>query len=155
MISAAKRFEAQERRLTAMHEAGHLVVAWHLGIEQSTAEMWREGGSAFGEGIWHGRFDCHTDQRLPQAQRLKIVLAGVIAENVWQSVDDPCEIDLTTISTADWAWSGLGPGGDLSKSYALWHAVVIVTDWLRRGGLLWPHLIWEARRLIEDAREEL
>jgi hypothetical protein len=126
-----------------VHEAGHLVVACHLGVDLIDTRIWRTE-----EGAWRGSVDCYTPASRPT--RLKVAVAGAVAENVWRGATGPCDI---VLRGGDCTFAGLGPDDpSIAERRSLWRAVVVTTGWLRRGGILWPYLIWTARRLLLKER---
>jgi hypothetical protein len=64
---------------TAIHEAGHAIVMWALGIKVGTIEI-RIGGDNT-----KGRVDpLSSDEHLPLLDRIAICLAGIEAQHVFE-----------------------------------------------------------------------
>jgi hypothetical protein len=145
-MTCAKRIEAHDRRWAALHEAGHLVVAHHLGVPTKDARIFRLGEPSREDKSWGGNIgiDCAAP---PDKLRL-VAVAGAIAEAVWTG-EEPDFYDPATMSPTDWQWAGVEPG----DSDTLLDAADIVSGLLQPGGRLWPDLVREARQLIVQARQ--
>ena len=141
-----KRTEARDRRRTAIHEAGHLAVAQHLGVPTKDARIWRRDAvEALIETTWGGNIaiGCYG---APIGVRRVVAVAGTIAEAVWTGEDEVDFDDPGAMSATDWKQAGVQPGdGD-----RLLEAAEVAFALL--SGPLWPALVREARRLILEAR---
>jgi hypothetical protein len=96
-----KRILARDRRMAAVHEAGHVVVARRLGLRISSAWIVpNERETAADEQTWSGRVQIESLQGVDQLSRRMVGVAGAVAEWVWWGgwIED-CES----------AW---GPGAD-------------------------------------------
>jgi hypothetical protein len=141
-----KCMEARDRRLAAIHEAGHKVVAHHLGVPTRGAKIWRRGAPSLRGRSWGGQIGIAA---APAAKRRCAAVAGAIAEAAWTGDDEPDFYDPGTMSLTDWKQAGVEPGdGD-----ALLDAADAVFALLRRGGPLWSALLREARQLMLDGRD--
>jgi hypothetical protein len=170
---------ARQRRLSAMHEAGHAVIARTLGIKVASAEIFLRSGVYNWGGLI--KYDHVPDVRQDQ-QRLSI--AGAVGEWCWGEFvagrpSDPADY-LYGDSNVDF---GLDLGPDLNPNLALialdmsnedrWvdeklfdfdtapkHEKIEWYDamhWVYNlinpfTGKLWPYLQREARRLIIASR---
>jgi hypothetical protein len=160
------RAEARDRRQSAMHEAGHLVVALHFGVP-AHAEIWRIGDPTLDERSWTGqtqmcRYEVRSDRRgrlrsrrirVTPATKRKIGVAGIIAEAVWQDdLTSPEDLlcDPAAMSPTDWKMAGGAPDEDVG--WRIIRAAEEVFGLLARGGPLWGELVTAARQLIVDAR---
>jgi hypothetical protein len=155
------RFIAHERRMAAIHEAGHLVISQMFGFP---CNAWIWPHDVPGEKTWLGqtksgpRFIVRrgaTSSRVPtKAQKRMIAVAGAIAEDCWlSSISGELEIDWwdpNAMSETDWRLSGC-PAGE--PSTRLFKAADKVTTLLRPdGGRLWQPLILSARDLLVGSR---
>ncbi len=147
------RIEARDRRMSAIHEAGHAVVARHLGIRVSS--VWivpnEDDVGPKDQHTWTGRAQCElwSRKRRPSHIRQAMVgVAGAVAELVWENDDwaDPTEEG--RMSETDWASTGYKPGDVLGKKF--WDAVDRTHALL--SGELRGELYAQARELIVEAR---
>jgi hypothetical protein len=144
-----ERVLAYDRRDVAMHEAGHIVAARHLGL-QAEGSIYSAPAS---DDPYAGTWDGHTYfGPLPTpAQKRKIAVAGTIAQRAfrrewdydWWLISEDDEADL--LSPTDWRNAGREPG---TFDPQLLRAIKAQGKLLRRGGPLWGHLLRTARRLI-------
>ena len=141
--------KAYDRRRTAIHEAGHAVIAMHLGvavagvyISPSRAKDLLSEKSYIGQTVFGSSADDN--------QYRLICVAGAVAEHVWIARGAPHEYwfdelsEPHSMSPTDWAGTGCEPG---EPDEALIDAAEAVEDLLR--GELRPSLIALARKLIE------
>ena len=85
-MTTTARTEAWYRRETAIHEAGHFVIAKHLGI-RSRARIYRH--ETYG---WTGEVVPETStKRLSKHEKLMIAVAGFVATAMWVK-DDPTAV---------------------------------------------------------------
>ena len=149
------RTQARDRRLAAVHEAGHAVVAEHIGIEDVEAWIAPFGTQDSGtEKSWIGRCSWPRDWIEPHRRRL-LAVAGLAAEQVWSQIPDGHPIGADTdalfdpdaMSRTDWCGTGCAPGEpDRGTDRALVKCVRLLATSLRGEWLA------EARRLIEASR---
>jgi hypothetical protein len=161
MMSAA-RIEALDRRKSAVHEAGHEVIARHVGA--GCINAWIHPTETNGvadpllERTWNGHCRVLLSTTTAESRRM-IAVAGAVAERVcgvWgdapnaYSLIECFEWSEDTMSPADWKMAGVEPG---KPDDAFMQAVEDVIDLL--DGPLKPELYATARELIVDARPEL
>jgi hypothetical protein len=167
------RWLAYERRLSAIHEAGHLVIARSFGIF-CTGEIYPTFTNDPRLRTWSGRtrFYAANDKPLklkpgkrtgrliePSRQDMRMVsVAGPIAEAYWRDRevyrDVEPEIDWhdpDVMSETDWEGTGC-PAGEPNKRL-LTAADKVAALLMPDGGPLWPKLLWIARDLIENSRD--
>ncbi|WP_069880896.1 hypothetical protein [Bosea sp. BIWAKO-01] len=148
-----RRIIARDRRMAAVHEAGHAVVAMHLGFEVVGAFIRpNPTDDIYSEKSYLGQATYEPPSDL--SQRRLIAVAGVVAEEVWKArgpaygywpdfVADPA-----CMSPTDWAGTECEPG---EPDDNLITAVGEVEDLL--AGELWPKLTALSRKLIDaDSR---
>jgi hypothetical protein len=152
------RIEAWERRLSAVHEAGHYVIAQQLRIEVGRARIWRREAGEDGT-LWGGNceFRLEDRQRLGHYHRAMHAVAGMVAEVCWYSRDPDARLsvweyedqylqDPDCMSETDWAGTGCLPGEPLPW---VGRACVRVQTLLWRDtGKFWPELLSVSRTLI-------
>src|SRR5688572_4848564 len=91
-----RRICARDRRLAAVHEAGHLVIARHFRLITASARIFPTGATSDLEKLWVGNFrysarmlvgkrDPHVKQARPSVLRA-VAVAGKVAELCWQRV---------------------------------------------------------------------
>jgi hypothetical protein len=153
---ARSRVSARDRRRAAVHEAGHVVVARHLGIVTLQAEIRKIEPQDFTEKQWVGSVQCMT--RGVVASKCRVVaVAGLVAEACWDGgifyeLYDALEFSPEDMSQSDWDLSGCPPG-EPSKQF--WDAMEQAFDLLNREtGKLWNALLMEARCLIVRSRHD-
>ena len=149
------RIEERDRRLAAIHEAGHVVIARHLGAWVTQAYIARHRPAHQFEKTWTG--ECGVvwiEHKVSPAHDAMIVaVAGAVAEHIWMGDGDflredgewPWEEE-AIMSQSDWRLAGVEPGKP-TPDFML--AVGEVLDLLT--GPLKPELYATARRLIADA----
>ena len=149
-------WKARQRRLVAVHEAGHVVITQRFGYP---CEAWI--GPDDGERGWHGwarakriRYVRHGGSiwqevlpELTQRQKRLINVAGAVAEFCWDDWCDPWEC-FETMSESDRELGGFPPDEPDEVYYAAFRAVWKLLN--RDTGPLWPSLIKTARSLIVD-----
>ena len=139
--------------MVAMHEAGHVVVARHVGARNVSAHIFRRCDATIeGDKSWGGQARWfELDRKLSPARRLMVGVAGTIAEDVWRGndMDDLNDSGLWTdeaiMSPTDWDMTGCDPG---EPTPLFMQAVRLVADLLT--GPLRAELLATARRLIVD-----
>ena len=146
----------RDRRMAAVHEAGHVVIARSLGVVVIRTEIWSNYShhASFEEKCWRGRT---TYMNVPSDlhHHLLISVAGAAAECCWDKEDvSASEIfdDPEGMSESDWKGTGDAPG---APSVDCIKAFEETMELLRRDGPLWNNLTREARRLIVHSREIL
>ena len=151
-LHTVKRIAARDRRRVAIHEAGHIVMGRHVGIDTFRAEIFPTYAQHTYDKLWIGKatYLRHSNTR---AMRM-FAVAGAVAEDVWQGGEfyDEDWYDHDAMSATDWAGAGCEPGKPLrivllaiERTYGLFDP----------SGELWPKVLWEARRLIEESRDHL
>jgi hypothetical protein len=156
-ISPQAELSALERRIAAIHEAGHVVVGHHLGCElvgcHITARIIRnENAHLFErERTWWGCANFSAVNRLDSLQRRTIACAGFAAERCWRG--DNLDPDLwknpSVMSQMDWAMAECEPG---KADRLCVIAINRLGPLLSMGGPLWDDLLRQARQLIIDSR---
>jgi cell division protease FtsH len=94
------QYTAIEKRITAVHEAGHAVAAQFL-LTAQTVEIVtiRKRGHALGMVQWQADEERYGRQRSEMINRIQVALAGMVAEEIWfgESSDGPsADIDGAT-----------------------------------------------------------
>lgn len=140
VLRSKSRFLASNRRSAAVHEAGHVVVAHHLGVSVQRSWIWpaTEGNP------WRGQ--TLRESTSPEKNRL-IAVGGPVAVTCW--FDKAPSDWRDAMSPSDWRSAGCEPDEPDNLCIA---AAKRVERMLRRGGLLWPELIREARAIIVASR---
>jgi hypothetical protein len=150
--SIVRRIQARGRRMAAIHEAGHVIVAREHGAEAYAYIVRRVDGDPRTDKVWAGqcRFRCSATGR--HGQRL-ISLAGFAAEMVWRGLDaegfDIMMSDPVAMSATDWQRAGVSDLTALSDVDDLARAYDDVLQILHDN---WPDVLVQARALIEDAK---
>ena len=144
----SKRTLARERRLAAVHQAGHVVIARRVGFKIASAWiMPNDGEDAKDEGTWTGRVQIESVRADTFACRM-VGVAGSVAEHLWLGggIDDYFP---DTLSEDDWLLTGCHPA---QPDDPLMVAIGEVGQLLARGGSGRQELIAESRRLIIACR---
>jgi hypothetical protein len=149
------RVIARDRRMAAIHEAGHMVVASRFGFRCQAFILPTPDNDRGEEKMWVGR--CSLAGRKPTKQRKRMIaVAGAVAEAYWQDRDiwDVAEeidwYEPAVMSPTDWHLAGCPVGEPNTR---LFTAVGEVAALLRPdGGSLWSPLIQTARNLIVTSR---
>jgi hypothetical protein len=147
----SKRTPARERRLAAVHEAGHVVIARRVGFKIASAWiMPNDGEEAEHEGTWTGRVQIESVRADKFACRM-VGVAGSVAEHLWLggSIDDYFP---DTLPEGDWHLTGCDPD---QPDDAFMEAIGEVGQLLARGGSGWQELITESRWLIVASRPSI
>jgi len=108
------RVEALDRREAAVHEAGHVVIARHVGADVLWAYITRTSNPGPDEKTWIGQARI---ERLEGRRRVMIGVAGAVAEYVWNGERDDLRDeegwwDTAIMSPTDWLDAGVGPGDE-------------------------------------------
>jgi hypothetical protein len=154
------RINARDRRKAAAHEAGHIVIAEHLGIDVARSAIWptpRE--DALSEKLWGGQIQVFAGSESRLEIWRAIGIAGIVAEDVlcetsaesaettelyhWDYRFDYAE----AMSLSDWQLCRAEPGVDADElaDVATQVAELLLVE-------LREKLIKTARRLIIEAR---
>jgi hypothetical protein len=150
------RREAYDRRLTAIHEAGHFVVACHFGFE-AFARIWANYDGRTDEVFYLGR--CHwwaTDSVTPIKERM-IGVAGAVAQKVWDDPDGISELfegsywDKRVMSSSDWMSCGCEPG--FPDWYLIQAAERVARLFNPASCKLWPIVVRLSRDIINVYRQ--
>jgi hypothetical protein len=158
-LSTARRAEisANDQRRAAIHEAGHFVIAKHLGLSNVQAEIRKIEPQDYTEKEWVGSTWCLTEGA-DASTRIMMAVAGAVAEACWDN-ETFDELDMTLedfpeqMSQSDWDMSGCTPG-EVSEQF--WDAMEQVFELLSRdSGKLWNALLAEADGLIERSQRDL
>lgn len=153
-----RRTEARDRRLAAVHEAGHVVIALHLGYEPQAYIRPIGADDPTETKTWIGQAGmCMPPEAPPEHMRM-VGIAGMVAEEVWRHRDPDCVewfywgdvlYDPACMSDSDWRWCGYEPG---EEDHDLCDPAAEVARLLT--GELWPLLVAESRDLITRGREQ-
>jgi len=148
---SATRVLARDRRLAAVHQAGHVVVAAHFGLKPARARIRRVDAPMPDQRVWTGRIQFSGLDILSPLERRTLGCAGVAAELVWRREDLHPDhwIEAGHMSASDWRLSGCEPGepDDLCIE-----AIEELQYLLSEDGPLWSDLLRQARQLIIEAR---
>lgn len=150
------RVRAYDRRLSAVHEAGHALMAVYLGY---TADAWihpNATSESLAEKTWVGHMTLHdrpVEREHPHTRM--IAVAGMVAETLWKNGHDEeyaepygwedYLFDENSMSYSDWKLANCGPGepdDDLFDVVAKVAAIFM--------GELWLVLTDMSRRLMGD-----
>jgi hypothetical protein len=146
-----KRTLARDRRMAAVHEAGHVVIARRLGLEIVSAWIVPNDGEP-DERTWAGRVQIRRPHEADEVSRRMVGVAGPVAEYLWRGgwIEDyfPDE----AMSESDWHLAGCEPD---KPDDALMDAIGEVGQMFARGGSGWQDLIAESRRLIVASRSSV
>jgi hypothetical protein len=156
-----RRLEARDRRMAAIHEAGHVTMARHVGLQAASASLERipdASISVLDSKFWIGKTRYLPPEiigrKLSYTKRAMFAVAGAVAESCWnyKGFDEEVWYDPDAMSESDWAGCGCQPGDPTAKVLKLIQATFLLFD--REAGKLWPDVRQEARRLIEDSRRD-
>jgi hypothetical protein len=156
-----RRLEARDRRMAAIHEAGHLTMARHVGLQAASASLERipdASISVLESKFWIGKTRYLPSEiigrKLSDRKRVMFAVAGAVAERCWiaEGFDEDLWYDPDSMSASDWAGSGCQPGDPTPKLFKAIQATFSLFD--RQTGRLWPDVRQEARRLIEGSRRD-
>ena len=148
---------ARDRRMCAMHEAGHVVIARMLSVKVGYAYIYPveadEESNILNNKTWLGQtFVNPRDlQRANRRERAMFGVAGAVAEQCWQGFidDESLWYEPTMMSESDWEETGCVPGVPDENCLEAIYAVAAV---LERGGSHWDDLVSVSRNLIIDSR---
>lgn len=156
MRHTAARIQARDRRQTAIHEAGHALVAISLGYR---AEAWiylNEVDDLMAFKSWLGHMSFYDIPDEPgHLHRRMVAVAGMVAEHLWGNcaycdyTDTGFWIDVMLdrdcMSPADWRLANCEPG---EPDDDLPEVIVRTVDLIGRD--LWPQLTGMARQLMRE-----
>jgi hypothetical protein len=155
-MPSLKQIIARDRRFAAIHEAGHVIMARHLGALVASAWLEKTGHSdVLFQRQWIGHTSCHFNKPLSRRKKIMFAVAGAVAEKCWEripfdeTVDDWYEPNV--MSESDWAGTGCTAGNPSSELWGVIDHVFSLFD--PETGRLWPELIKEARNLIVKTRK--
>ena len=148
---SSKRIIARDRRLAAVHEAGHVVVAVRFGLYPDAAWIRRAEVPMSDARTWVGCVRFPGLALLSSLERRMLGCAGAMAELSWQREDIHPDywIEADRMSESDWRLAGcqFGEPDDICIE-----AIEELEYLLSEDGPLWSDLLREARQLIIDAR---
>lgn len=149
---------ARDRRGIAMHEAGHFVIARHLGLQHVFAVIWQGEAPNPARDVWRGMCsrlrDPHHGRR--PIEDMMIGCAGLVAEVAWCEMTKGGALgrvadylrEPDSMSHSDWTTCHAPPGDpDPALIRAAEHVAALLTP---RGGPLWPDLRDVARVLMRE-----
>jgi hypothetical protein len=147
-----RRVAARDRRISAIHEAGHVVAAQWRSVAMPMAFIWPSGFDGHEYKSWLG--SMVNDPTTAENSRL-IGVAGAIAEHIWLGHADTyiCNIALweseeaCRMSPADWQNTRTTPGKPDRKFMTAVRSVH-----KQFAGPLWPEVCRVARALIVRSR---
>jgi hypothetical protein len=154
-----KRISASDRRKLAVHEAGHAVIALHLGYDPDVAIWYTGSDDPLTEKAWLGQTRMSMPPTTPVEHHRMIGVAGMVAEDIWanrhawDAYADPWYWEDTLwdpdcMSPTDWRLCGYADG---EFDNYLTDTAAEVARLLT--GELWPNLIATSRWLITEARQ--
>ena len=156
LLAARSRDSAKDRRLAAVHEAGHVIVARQLGIRVMHKEIRKIEPKDSTEKEWIGSVQCLTEG-VVASKRKMVGVAGLVAEACWNGKNFDHLFDAIAdcpeyMSQSDWDLSDCLPG-EPSKQFcdAMEQAFELLN---RETGKLWKSLLAEARGLIVQTRQD-
>jgi hypothetical protein len=144
------RVIARDRRLAAVHEAGHVVVAARFGLHPDAAWI-RRAESPPEQRAWIGRVKFADLGLLSALERRMLGCAGAMAELLWQREDIHPDywIEADRMSESDWDLADCEPG---EPDDICIEAIEELECLLSEDGPLWSDLLRQARQLIVEAR---
>jgi hypothetical protein len=165
-----RRIMAHDRRMAAIHEAGHVVIAHKLDLKSfsSIRPVYEPGHDLLENKLWTGSTSIISFS-YPKVHKRMIAVAGAIAEVCWENRNsDKVDFDYCleyedwpalglhyeqfseVMSESDWRLSGCRP---CYPDAPFFTAVKKVLRLLRPDcGPLWPEVIRVARRLVNNSR---
>jgi hypothetical protein len=154
-----RRIEARDRRMAAIHEAGHLTMARHVGLHAASASLEKiqdASTSIMDTRLWVGKTRYLQSgiigKPLSYRKMAMFAVAGAVAESCWQreSFDEEFWYDDMAMSVSDWAGCKCEPGNPSPKLLKIIAETYSLFDY--QTGQLWPVLLREAHRLIKSSR---
>jgi hypothetical protein len=152
-----KRLEARDRRLAAIHEAAHHVIAVHRGMKKVESWIERVGDPTLSDKAWVGHCSWRIPSRASSKSDVMMGVAGVVAEELWKAGNDPDRMDYiydllddpNCMSQSDWRNAGLDRNAVFTKKQR--REIEAVIDLL--SGPLRSGLLVQARRVIIESRD--
>ena len=149
---------ARDRRRIAIHEAGHYVIARHLGLGHVFAVIWQGEPANPARNVWRDlcgqpRVGHH---RRPVEDGMMLGCAGLVAELAWREMTKGGALrrvadylrEPNSMSCSDWSTCHAPPGDPAPALIrAAEHVAALLTP---QGGPLWPELRGVARVLMRD-----
>jgi hypothetical protein len=153
-----KRVFAMDRRMAAIHEGGHLVIARMLKLPVLDAWI-APTTNNYPWGInrtWTGQvvLGPFIKKKYTKSKKRLIGVAGVVAEQRWCGADPSDDVDWHDphiTSESDWEDIGCDPGEPNDACFNAINQVAVLLA--RDAGPLWPSLIEVARCLIIRSRD--
>lgn len=148
VATGLNRIRARERRLAAVREAGHVIVARRAGLEVVSAWIAPEAGGR----TWIGQIQFRSMRWAEEHVRRMVGVAGSVADHLWRGGWIEDYSPRGSMSESDWHLAGCvqDEAHDL-----LMDAARDVARILARGGSGWQALIAESRWLIISSRGTL
>lgn len=152
-----KRIAARDRRIAAIHEAGHVTMARHVGLTDVSAwlEETRDPGEYDKLWIGHTRYPSPSISRISRRKLAMFAVAGTVAELCWQretfaeTLDFDMWLEPETMSESDWAGCDCEPGNPSPQLLKIIKTVFLLFD--REAGKLWPDVVSEARSQMKNS----
>jgi hypothetical protein len=151
------RISARDRRLAAIHEAGHVVVGRHIGLVDISAWLVKVSDPATDDKSWIGHTRYPPPSPPLSKRRMAIFsVAGAVAECCWDkyAFEDPIDEQYWStaevMSQSDWDGCGCKPGKPTKRLFKIIGEAFALLE--REKGSLWPELLSETRQLIENSR---
>ena len=158
MILKQTRIVARDRRMAAIHEAGHVTIGRHIGLIGISARLEKvQKPDVLFDKAWIGQTQyidpSLLHRTIPSKRMAMFAVAGAVAECCWRgnSFHDLNWDDPDAMSASDWAGCGCEPGNPTRQFFRTIEVASFLLD--RETGALWPTLLSEARRLIVESRE--
>lgn len=153
------RLSARDRRIAAIHEAGHVTMARHVGL--AVVSAWLEETSNPGnyDKLWigHTRYfsPSISEKKMSRRKLAMFAVAGAVGEFCWQreTFDETLDMWLEekAMSETDWAACACEPGNPSPQLLIIIKTVFSLFD--REAGELWPTVMIEARSLMKYSRD--
>jgi hypothetical protein len=99
---------ARGRRMAAVHEAGHVVIARRVGFKTAVAWIWPNEGRRE-ERSWLGRTLLQKGPQVDDLSRRMVGVAGSIAEHLWHGGWIGEYLPQEEMSESDWRMAGCVP----------------------------------------------
>jgi len=139
------RIRAKERRLAAVREAGHVIIARRVGFEVVSAWIAPEAGGR----TWIGQIQFKSLRWADEHARRMVGVAGSVADHLWSGGWIEDYSPQGSMSESDWQLAGCVQD---EPDDLLTDAARDVARLLARGGSGWQALIAESRWLIVSSR---
>jgi hypothetical protein len=146
---------AWNRRNSAIHEAGHVVVSRSYGLK-STGYIWpnENPNPQPDETLFFGIAHLPGVENLPREARRTIALAGAAAQMTWMRLpaDQFYSNTRWLVSKSDWRDIGIVTGQ--SNTAVLSETLKSLMASMKRGTNGWTDLMREARQIIITSKKE-